>query len=160
MTASEAARHDLYNGLNELLGPERAETLMAALPAYDTSELVTKSDLAVLGAELRSEISGLRTELRSEMADLRTEFRTEIGELRTDIEGGRTSLGSEISELRFELRGEISLIGARFATLDAAIANLQEGQAAIHLRLDRLFLALIGGLIVIVGVMAGVVFMP
>ncbi len=55
MTPSESARHDLYNGLTELLGPQRAETLMAALPAYDTSDLVTKSDLALFGAELRAE---------------------------------------------------------------------------------------------------------
>lgn len=40
------------------------------------------------------------------------------------------------------------------------MAALQEGQVAINLRLDRLFLALVGGLIVIVGAMAGVVFMP
>jgi hypothetical protein len=55
VTVSESARHDLYNGLTELLGPQRAETLMAALPAYDTSDLVTKSDLAAFGAELRAE---------------------------------------------------------------------------------------------------------
>jgi hypothetical protein len=55
VTVSESDRHDLYNGLTELLGPRRAETLMAALPAYDISELVTKSDLALFGAELRAE---------------------------------------------------------------------------------------------------------
>jgi hypothetical protein len=55
VTASESARHDLYNGLNELLGPQRTETLMAALPAYDASDLVTKSDLTLFGAELRAE---------------------------------------------------------------------------------------------------------
>ena len=57
--ASEAARHDLYNGLTELLGPQRAETLMAALPTYDTSELVTKSDLALFGTEMKAELSEL-----------------------------------------------------------------------------------------------------
>ena len=31
---------------------------MAALPAYDTSDLVTKADLAVFGAELRAEFKG------------------------------------------------------------------------------------------------------
>ena len=76
---------------------------MAALPAYDTSDLVTKSDLLLSGAELRSE------------------------------------LRAEISELR---------------------AEIQDGQTGIHLRLDLLFLALVAGLTVIVGAMAGVVFMP
>jgi hypothetical protein len=55
VTVSESARHDLYNGLTELLGPQRAETLMTALPAYDTSDLVTRSDLASFVAELRAE---------------------------------------------------------------------------------------------------------
>ncbi len=57
MTVSESDRHDLYNGLTELLGPRRAETLMAALPAYDISELVTKSDLASFGAELLESVN-------------------------------------------------------------------------------------------------------
>lgn len=92
MTSSEAARHDLYNGLTELLGEQRAETLMAALPAFDMSELVTKSDLAM-----------------------------------------------SLSDLRSEFHAELTGIGAR---------------------LDRLFLALVGGLIVIVGTMAGAVLMP
>ncbi len=65
---------------------------MAALPGYDMSELVTKSDLA------------------SSLADLRAEFHAEM-----------TGLGA---------------------------------------RLDRLFLALVGGLIVIVGAMAGAFLMP
>jgi hypothetical protein len=95
MTASESARHDLYNALTELLGPQRAETLMAAIPSHDISDLATKDDL-------RAEMAGLRTEIQS---------------------------------------------------------DLQQGLASVNLRLDRLFLAWVGGLIVIVGAMAGV-FMP
>jgi hypothetical protein len=52
VAGSEAAGIDLYNGFAELLGRERAETLMAALPSYDTSDLATKSDIAVLGARI------------------------------------------------------------------------------------------------------------
>jgi hypothetical protein len=96
MTASESARHDLYNGLTELLGPQRAETLMAAIPAHDISDLATKDDL-------RAEMAGLRTEIKN---------------------------------------------------------DLQQGLASVNLRIDRLILAWVGGLIVIVGAMAGVVFMP
>lgn len=63
MPSSEAARADLYTGLAEVLGPERAETLMAQLPRYDPSEVATKSDLAELRVELRSELGELRTGL-------------------------------------------------------------------------------------------------
>ena len=58
MTTSESARHDLYNGLTELLGPQRAETLMAALPSYDISDLVTKDEFRAGMAELRAEFKG------------------------------------------------------------------------------------------------------
>ena len=42
---SEARRRDLYNSLDELLGTELAETLMAYLPAYESTELATKEDI-------------------------------------------------------------------------------------------------------------------
>jgi len=96
VTASEAARHDLYNGLTELLGTQRAETLMAALPAYDVSTFLTKD------------------EFRAEMAELRAEFKN----------------------------------------------DLQQGLAAVNVRIDRLFLAWMGGLVVILGAMVGLAFLP
>jgi hypothetical protein len=49
---SEAERFDLYNGIAELLGPERAETFMSAFPTVDISELATKADLAALDARM------------------------------------------------------------------------------------------------------------
>jgi hypothetical protein len=45
MAISEARRRDLYNSLDELLGTELAETLMAYLPAYESTELATKDDI-------------------------------------------------------------------------------------------------------------------
>ncbi len=57
MAISEAARSDLYTGLVEVLGPDRAETLMSAIPLYDLDKVATKRDLQVLKGELRAEIS-------------------------------------------------------------------------------------------------------
>jgi hypothetical protein len=51
---SEAARLDLYNGLAEMLGADRAETLMAALPIFEISDLATKNDLALFASSLDS----------------------------------------------------------------------------------------------------------
>jgi len=85
---SEAARSDLYNGLSQVLGPERAETLMSAIPLHDLDEVATKGDLALLAADLRSEMGDLRSEmrdLRSEMAGIRAELKTDISELRADM---------------------------------------------------------------------------
>lgn len=78
MAISEAARSDLYNGLSPVLGPERAETLMSAIPLHDLDQVATKGDLAVLSAELRAEIADLRTELKTDIAELRTEVRSEL----------------------------------------------------------------------------------
>ena len=44
MAVSEGRSRDLYNVLDELLGTERADTLMAYLPAYETIE-VAKDDI-------------------------------------------------------------------------------------------------------------------
>jgi len=76
---SEGARNDLYNGLSEVLGRERAETLMSYLPRYDPEAVATHSDID----ELRREIAGLRAELKGEIAGLRAELKGEIAELRT-----------------------------------------------------------------------------
>jgi hypothetical protein len=85
---SEADRSDLYTGLSKVLGPERAETLMSAIPLHDLDEVATKGDLALLAADLRTEMGDLRSEmgdLRSEMAELRAELKTDIAELRADM---------------------------------------------------------------------------
>lgn len=101
MSASESRRHDLYNGLSELLSPELTETLMAYLPTSPAAALATKDDVAVVGSDitaLRVEFKDLRTELRGEFKDLRGEF--------TDLRG-------EFTDLRTELRGEISHLSRR-----------------------------------------------
>jgi hypothetical protein len=56
---SKPAWADFYNGLAELLGRERAETLMTHLSRNDPNDLVTKSDFSELRAEVRSDFSAL-----------------------------------------------------------------------------------------------------
>ena len=63
MPISEAARADLYTGHAEVLGPDRAETLMAQLPRYDPAEVATKSDLAELRTELRGGLAAVNQRL-------------------------------------------------------------------------------------------------
>ena len=41
MPISEAARHDLYNDLSDLLGPDRVD-FMAYLPEFDPKDVATK----------------------------------------------------------------------------------------------------------------------
>lgn len=99
---------DLYNGLSELLGPERADTLMTHLPGQDWADVATKSDLASLATK----------------ADLAA------------VESDVTALRVDLAALRSEMQVLGQDVNARF---------------------DRLFLALIGGLFVILAAMAGIV---
>ena len=59
MTSSEARRLDLYNGLAEVFGQERADTLMTYLSTTETDQLATKSDVAALRAEMNERFAQL-----------------------------------------------------------------------------------------------------
>ena len=67
MPISEAARADLYTGLADVLGPDRAETLMAQLPRFDPAKVATKSDIAAT----RDDVAALRSELKGDIGGLR-----------------------------------------------------------------------------------------
>ncbi len=54
MTIDYRYRDQLYRSAVEVLGREEADTLMASLPPMDWSEIATKSDLALLKADLGS----------------------------------------------------------------------------------------------------------
>ncbi|MFQ5523084.1 MAG: hypothetical protein ACE5F5_05855, partial [Acidimicrobiia bacterium] len=80
MEISEAARADLYTGLAEVLGPERAEILMTQLPSFDPSEVATRTDIADLREATRTDIADLREATRADIADLREATRTDIAD--------------------------------------------------------------------------------
>ncbi|CAN5672187.1 hypothetical protein BH20ACT2_BH20ACT2_18580 [soil metagenome] len=69
----ERARHELYLAVEDLIGAEKADTLMAALPASDRIELATTSDLDALEGRLVAQIHGLRAEMHDQ---LRGQFRS------------------------------------------------------------------------------------
>ncbi len=45
-TVDEPRRRDLYGAVHDLIGPERAETLMSMLPLVTADEIVTKEYLS------------------------------------------------------------------------------------------------------------------
>ncbi|HEY3239589.1 MAG TPA: hypothetical protein VGL92_08500 [Acidimicrobiia bacterium] len=45
MALDERARHELFLRLEEMLGPESAETLMEMMPAVGWADVATKRDL-------------------------------------------------------------------------------------------------------------------
>ncbi len=70
MSVREPARHALYARLEDVLGPEHADTLMTHLPQHQSDQVATKSDIAMI---------------RSELADFKAEVRVDIQEVRADI---------------------------------------------------------------------------
>ena len=67
MTIAESRRLALFESAKTSWGEDTAQTLMDLLPP-DPAALATKTDLSVLGSELRWEMAQLGGELRSEMA--------------------------------------------------------------------------------------------
>jgi hypothetical protein len=64
MALDERARHELFLGLEQVLGPERAETLMELMPPVGWADVATKRDLDALEE---------RMHLRFELVDRRFE---------------------------------------------------------------------------------------
>ncbi len=72
MSTAEAARHGLYSRLEEVLGPEHADTLMEHLPQHVSAEVATKGDVAGVKAALAQ----VKAELKGDIGELRSELRT------------------------------------------------------------------------------------
>jgi predicted nuclease with TOPRIM domain len=120
MSVDEISRIRLARRAVEVFGEAEAATLMEHLPLGGVSNLATKDDLKILGAELRLEMSELRSELRGEMSDLRIELRGEMSEIRADF----GTLRGEFGTLRGEfgtLRGEFGELRGEFGELRAYI---------------------------------------
>jgi hypothetical protein len=60
LSVDERARHELYLSIEELIGVEKAETLMSMLPPVGWADVATKHDLAELEERLKL---GFRAEL-------------------------------------------------------------------------------------------------
>jgi len=99
MSVDEISRIRLARRAVEVFGEAEAATLMEHLPLGGVSNLATKDDLKILGAELRLEMSDLRIELRGEMSEIRADFGTLRGEFGT-LRGEFGTLRGEFGELR------------------------------------------------------------
>lgn len=88
MSVTESERHQIFQWLQEAMGPERAAIMIELLPPVGWGDIATRTDLAVMEGRLRGEIAELRGEVRGEIGALRSEMgalRGEMGALRGDI---------------------------------------------------------------------------
>ncbi|MGH2771561.1 MAG: hypothetical protein ACRDIU_00230 [Actinomycetota bacterium] len=86
MELTEKTRHDLHTRLEDVLGPEPADTLMSMLPPVGWADVATKRDLDALQHATKREIEALgeTTNLRMEamehriVAGYRAELSTQL----------------------------------------------------------------------------------
>ncbi|MGA8039756.1 MAG: hypothetical protein WCA93_06565, partial [Acidimicrobiia bacterium] len=52
MSSVEPARHALYSRLEDVLGPEHADTLMTFLPEHRSEQIATTGDIGDLAASI------------------------------------------------------------------------------------------------------------
>lgn len=135
MAISEDRRHEMYEGLIEALGRERATTLMEHLPPVGWADVATKRDLdqqtLVLRRDMeaefgkvRAELGSVRMELGSEIASLRAELGSEIASLRTEIAAAETRVERSITEQSRVFVIAVLTSNATLATLAFAAARL------------------------------------
>jgi hypothetical protein len=110
MATPAAARHELYNELVRVIGPDHAETLMSYLPTEEPGQLATKDDMA---------------SLREEIAALRHEFRDDIGWLRSEMTAFRTEIRADFAALSQRVdRMFIAMMGAMAVMIAALIGGI------------------------------------
>jgi hypothetical protein len=125
MAITEELRHDLYEKLIELLGRERAATLMEHLPPVGWADVATKRDLdhqAVLlrrdldafRAEMQGDSASLRAEMQTEFANVRAEMQTEFANVRAEMQAGLAEVRAEMQTGLAEVRAEIAAVEIRF----------------------------------------------
>jgi hypothetical protein len=108
MAVEERRRAELFERLEQSIGPQATDTLFAMLPPAGHT-VATTADLDRFGGDLRAEMAALSAELRGEMSELRAELRGEMATLSSDLRGEMAGMRGELlAAFRHEL-------GAAFA---------------------------------------------
>ncbi len=146
MSISDAARADLYTGLTEVLGRNRAETLMAHLPTFDPVDIVTKADLGEFRADVDRRFGGV--EQRLDVVEQRldgVEQRLDGVEQRLDLLSARFDLVDQ----------RLDDMARRFEGFDQRFHSIDGHLLALGKRIDRLYYIFVAGVLGIIAAMGG-----
>jgi hypothetical protein len=125
MTIDENTRLDLRQWFETNMGERLARAVMEAMPPIDYDQLATKTDVELLGRELRAEMGQLRAELRAEMGELRAELRAEMGELRAELGQVRADATSLEGRLDLRISNQTRLlVTMQITTIAATVASM------------------------------------
>ena len=128
MAVSEEGRHQLYNKLDEVLGPAEAATLMAHLPPVGWADVATKHDLAEL--EKRMDLRFEKVDLRFENVERRLAEHDrrfdQVDERFDKLDRRFDRIEDELGQIRRELRSNLVVsLSASAAMLGAVVAAIK-----------------------------------
>lgn len=137
MAITEQSRKQLYDGLEEVLGEERATTLMEHLPPVGWADVATKQDLDHLRVATKTDIDSLRADFEQlrvattkDVEQLRVAMTKDLEQLRLamtkDLEFVRTSLSAELAHDRKLNERRFTEIDRRFDSLGEIFATKHE----------------------------------
>jgi hypothetical protein len=120
-TVDERSRHELYLSIEELIGAERADTLMAMLPSVAWADVATKQDLSAHEVATRRDLAALeeRIDVRFKAFEERIDVRFKALDARLDTFATKADLVELEARLERALRDQMrvmvfALIGALF----------------------------------------------
>ena len=101
MTLDETTRFRITNKFVGILGDEDLAKLMDAIPPIDWDRFATKDDITaatiLTKAEMELEFANLRSEVAVQFAEVRSEMRTEFADVRTEVRTGFANLRAEFA---------------------------------------------------------------
>ena len=101
MTLDETTRFRITNKLVGILGDENAAKLMDAIPPIDWDRFATKDDITaatiLTKAEMELEFANLRSEVAVQFAEFRAEVAVQFAEVRSEMRTGFADLRAEFA---------------------------------------------------------------
>ena len=127
MTLDETTRFRITNKFVGILGEEDAAKLMDSIPPIDWDRFATKDDIAaatiLTKAEMELEFANLRSEVAVQFAEVRTEF----ADVRTEMRTGFANLRAEFAHsMRMNTFAIIGSIAALMSVFSIVIPLLQQ----------------------------------
>ena len=121
MTLDETARFRITNKFVGILGDEDAAKLMDSIPPIDWDRFATKDDIAaatiLTKAEMELEFANLRSEVAVQFAEVRTEFADVRTEMRTGFANLRAEFAHSMRMNTFAIIGSLAALMTVFSVV-------------------------------------------
>ena len=121
MTLDETTRFRITNKFVGILGDEDAAKLMDSIPPIDWDRFATKDDIAaatiLTKAEMELEFANLRSEVAVQFAEVRTEFADVRTEMRTGFANLRAEFAHSMRMNTFAIIGSLAALMTVFSVV-------------------------------------------